>query len=195
MLAHPITPTLIRHAVATHARRPAIEDGGAVPLISAAVLVPIVQEHHGLSLLLTRRTETVETHKGQIAFPGGMVDGADRDRVHTAVREAEEELGIPPASVEMLGMLDDLTTPTGFCITPVVGLLSHLPPLQLSPGEVAEAFMVPLAFFADPGNAEMERRSIRGAVREVWTYRYGGHVIWGATGTIIHRFMDILAAP
>ena len=195
MPAPSITPDQIRHAVATHARRPAIDDGSAAPLILAAVLVPIVQEPHGLSVLLTRRTETVETHKGQIAFPGGMVDETDRDRVHTAVREAEEELGIPPASVEILGMLDDLTTPTGFCITPVVGFLSHLPPLLLSPGEVAEAFTVPLAFFADPANAEMERRSFRGEAREVWTYRYGGHVIWGATGTIIHRFMDILAAP
>jgi 8-oxo-dGTP pyrophosphatase MutT (NUDIX family) len=164
-------------------------------MVSAAVLVPVIQDIRGSSLLLTRRTETVETHKGQIAFPGGMVDETDRDRVHTALREAEEELGIPPASVEMLGMLDDLTTPTGFCITPVVGLLSHLPPLRLSPGEVAEAFTVPLEFFADPANAEKEQRSFRGAVREVWTYRYGGHVIWGATGTIIHRFMDILAAP
>ncbi len=190
-----LTPALIRTAVANHARRSAIDDGSGDPLLSAAVLVPIVQEYQGLSLLLTRRTDTVETHKGQIAFPGGMVDETDRDRVHTAVREAEEELGIPPEAVEMLGVLDDLTTPTGFCITPVVGLLSHLPDLRLSPGEVAEAFTVPLAFFADPGHAEMEHRTVRGEVREIWTYRYGPYVIWGATGTIIHRFMDILGAP
>lgn len=195
MSSHPLTPDLIRAAVANHARRPAMDDDPGAPLLAAAVLIPVIQDGRDLSVLLTRRTDTVETHKGQIAFPGGMVDETDRDRVHTAVREAEEELGIPPASVEMLGMLDDLTTPTGFCITPVVGFLSHLPPLLLSPGEVAEAFTVPLAFFADPANAEMERRSFRGEAREVWTYRYGGHVIWGATGTIIHRFMDILAAP
>jgi 8-oxo-dGTP pyrophosphatase MutT (NUDIX family) len=172
-----------------------MNDGNGPSLISAAVLVPIIQETHALSLLLTRRTDTVETHKGQIAFPGGMVDETDTDRVHTAVREAEEELGISPAAVETIGMLDDLSTPTGFCITPVVGILSSLPPLHLSPAEVAEAFTVPLAFFADAANAEMGERTIRGVVREVWTYRYGDHVIWGATGAIIHRFMSILAAP
>jgi 8-oxo-dGTP pyrophosphatase MutT (NUDIX family) len=190
-----ITIERIRRAVANHARKASTDHGDMPPPISAAVLVPIIQDTRGLSMLLTRRTDTVETHKGQIAFPGGMVDETDTDRVHTAVREAEEELGIPPEAVETIGMLDDLTTPTGFCITPVVGILSALPPLRLSPGEVAEAFTVPLAFFADTSNAEMEQRNVRGAVREVWTYRYGGHVIWGATGTIIHRFMAILTAP
>lgn len=190
-----ITPTLIRSAIAGHTRCPARDDGSGVPLLSAAVLVPVVQEHEGLALLLTRRTDTVETHKGQIAFPGGMVDGTDRDLVHTAVREADEELGISPRAVEIVGMLDDLTTPTGFCITPVVGLLTHLPPLRLSTAEVAEAFTVPLMFFADPAHAEMEERIVRGEHRQIWTYRYGDRVIWGATGTIIHRFMDILAAP
>lgn len=172
-----------------------MDDCSGEPLLSAAVLIPIIQEDGELSVLLTLRTDTVETHKGQIAFPGGMVDRTDRDRVHTAVREAEEELGIPPASVEVLGMLDDLTTPTGFCITPVVGLLAHLPALRLSPGEVAEAFTVPLAFFADPAHATMEIRTVRGAPREIWTYQYGTYVIWGATGTIMHRFMAILGAP
>ena len=195
MSSQPLTPDLIRAAVANHARRPAMDDDPGAPLLAAAVLIPVIQDGRDLSVLLTRRTDTVETHKGQIAFPGGMVDVTDRDRVHTAVREADEELGIPPSSVEILGMLDDLTTPTGFCITPVVGLLPHLPALRLSPGEVAEAFTVPLAFFADPAHASMEIRSVRGAPREIWTYQYGDYVIWGATGTIIHRFMAILGAP
>lgn len=174
-----------------HARQTA-DPGDGPPLTAAAVLVPVVATPHGLSLLLTLRTDTVETHKGQIAFPGGMVDETDRDRVHTAVREAEEELGIPPEAVETIGMLDDLSTPTGFTITPVVGLLNAVPPLRLSQAEVAEAFTVPLSFFADPDNAERELRVFRGVTREVWTYRYAGRIIWGATGTIIHRFMDTL---
>ncbi len=181
----------IRRAVAMHARV-AADPGDGPPLIAAAVLLPVVCAGHEPSLLLTRRTDTVETHKGQIAFPGGMVDETDRDRVHTAVREAEEELGIPPGAVETIGMLDDLSTPTGFTITPVVGLLRTLPALRLSQAEVAEAFTVPLSFFADPANAERELRVFRGVTREVWTYRYEGRVIWGATGTIIHRFMDTL---
>ena len=186
-----ITREHIRNAVASHARQSA-DSGDGPALILAAVLVPVICGPDGLAILLTRRTDTVETHKGQIAFPGGMVDETDRDRVHTALREAEEELGIPPEGVETIGMLDDLSTPTGFSITPVVGLLEALPKLRLSEAEVAEAFTVPMAFFADPANAEMERRTFRGVSRDVWTYRYEDRVIWGATGTIIHRFMDTL---
>jgi 8-oxo-dGTP pyrophosphatase MutT (NUDIX family) len=188
---HNFTVEHIRAAVASHARQ-AVNTADGPALIPAAVLVPVVCVPDGLCILLTRRTETVETHKGQIAFPGGMVDETDRDRVHTAVREAEEELGIPQSMVEPIGMLDDLPTPTGFCITPVVGLLPSLPPLHLSPGEVAEAFTVPLAFLADPANAVVERRAFRGVSREVWSYRFGDRVIWGATGTVIHRFMETL---
>lgn len=193
MCMHDFTIEQIRKAVASHARQ-AFDKGDGPALILAAVLVPVVPGPDGLCLLLTRRTEKVETHKGQIAFPGGMVDETDRDRIHTAVREAEEELGIPPATVEPIGMLDDLPTPTGFCITPVVGLLPSLPPLHLSPGEVAEAFTVPLAFLADPANAVAEQRVFRGVSREVWSYRFGDRIIWGATGTIIHRFMETIRA-
>ena len=159
-------------------------------LTDAGVLVPVLLHTDEPLLLFTRRTDRVETHKGQDAFPGGMVDETDLDRVHTAVREAEEELGIPPAMVEPVGMLDDLATPTGFCITPVVGILRSLPPLRLSPGEVAEAFTVPLAFFADPANAMAEQRVFHGVPRKIWSYNFDDRVIWGATGTIIHRFMD-----
>lgn len=181
----------IRIAVASHSRQ-AVDTAEEPAIISAAVLVPVICGPDGPCILLTRRTETVETHKGQIAFPGGVVDETDSDRVHTAMREAEEELGILPSMVEPIGMLDDLSTPTGFCITPVVGILRSLPPLRLSPGEVAEAFTVPLAFFADPANAVVEQRIFRGVSRQVWSYRFGEHTIWGATGTIIHRFMDVL---
>lgn len=161
-------------------------------LTEAAVLVPVVSHGNALSLILTRRTDSVETHKGQIAFPGGIVDAGDRDMVHTALRETEEELGIPPSAVETIGMLDDLSTPTGFSITPVVGVLRVMPPMRPNPGEVAEAFTVPLDFFADPANAHKESRTFDGRTREVWTYVYDGRIIWGATGTIIHRMMAVL---
>jgi 8-oxo-dGTP pyrophosphatase MutT (NUDIX family) len=188
---HDFSIDRIRTAVGSHARQ-AVNAGEGPTLLAAAVLVPVICTPEGVHLLLTRRTDTVETHKGQIAFPGGMVDETDRDRVHTAVREAEEELGIPPAMVEPIGMLDDLATPTGFCITPVVGILRSFPPLHLSAAEVAEAFTVPLAFFADPANAVVEQRVFRGEPREIWSYNFEDRVIWGATGTIIHRFVDTL---
>jgi 8-oxo-dGTP pyrophosphatase MutT (NUDIX family) len=187
-----ITIEHIRSTVAGYQRKTQMTSLGEPGLIEAAVLVPVVKEGDMLSLILTRRTDSVETHKGQIAFPGGIVDPDDRDRVHTALREAEEELGIPPSVVETVGFLDDLFTPTGFCITPVVGILQTMPALHPNPGEVAEAFTVPVTFFADPGNAQMEYRTVGSTTREVWTYVYGGRVIWGATGTIIHRMMAVL---
>lgn len=190
-----ITIEHIRSTVAGYQRKVQNRSSGGTDLIDAAVLIPVVREGDVLSIILTRRTDSVETHKGQIAFPGGIVDPGDRDRVHTALREAEEELGILPSAVEAVGLLDDLSTPTGFCITPVVGILKEMPPMHPNPGEVAEAFAVPLTFFADPRNARRESRTFNGVTREVWTYVYAGRIIWGATGTIIHRMMAVLNGP
>jgi 8-oxo-dGTP pyrophosphatase MutT (NUDIX family) len=155
----------------------------------AGVLVPIVCVHGTYELLFTRRTEIVETHKGQVSFPGGMADATDRDIIQTALREAWEEIGIPESSVEVLGLGDDLPTPTGFIITPIVGLINNLPPLTINTGEVAQVFQVPLTFFTDPGNGKRELREIRGERREVWYYEYGGHVIWGATAMIVRSLL------
>ena len=164
-------------------------------LICSAVLVPLVYEHEEPDLLLTQRTDRVETHKGQIAFPGGMVDPGDRDRTHTALREAEEEIGLQPSSVELCGLLDDFATPTGFVITPVVGLLRERPPLMLNEHEVAEAFYVPLRFFCEPANAEREFRTAGGELREVWIYRYNGRIIWGATAAVIRHLVGLIMKP
>jgi 8-oxo-dGTP pyrophosphatase MutT (NUDIX family) len=158
----------------------------------AAVLIPLVLGETSVDLLLTRRTEDVETHKGQIAFPGGMVDDGDANRRHTALRETEEELGIAPAHIEVLGILDDLLTPTGFVITPVVGIVETLPVMKPNPREVAEVFMVPLAFFAESQNARREWLSTPLGEREVWFYEYGGRVIWGATAAMIRNLCDVL---
>lgn len=155
----------------------------------AAVLVPVIPRDRGFEFLLTKRTEDVETHKGQISFPGGMADEGDRSPAATALRETEEELGIPPSLIEVIGVLDDLPTPTGFVITPVVGLLKTLPPLAPNPAEVAEAFTVPWEVFLDPANARMEIREFRGGRREIWFYDTGGHVVWGATAMIIHAVL------
>jgi 8-oxo-dGTP pyrophosphatase MutT (NUDIX family) len=155
----------------------------------AAVLVPVILTDRGFEFLLTKRTDDVETHKGQISFPGGMVDGADRSPAATALRETEEELGIDPSLIEVVGALDDLPTPTGFVITPVVGLLTTLPTLAPNPAEVAEAFTVSWEVFLDPANARTEMREFRGGQREIWFYDTGGHVVWGATAMIIHAVL------
>ncbi len=155
----------------------------------AAVLVPIVRSTDTYELLFTKRTEFVETHKGQISFPGGMVDDHDPDVVYAALREAHEEVGIPVTAVETVGLLDDLPTPTGFIITPVVGIIENLPQLRVNNIEVEEVFHVPLMFFADPSKGRMETREFQGRQREVWYYDSTEHTIWGATAMIIRSLL------
>lgn len=158
----------------------------------AAVLVPIVRSNDMYELLFTKRTEVVETHKGQISFPGGMVDDDDPDLAHAALREAYEEVGIPVTAVETVGLLDDLPTPTGFVITPVVGIIENPPQLRVNNIEVEEVFRMPLLFFADPENGRVELREFQGKKREVWYYESGKHVIWGATAMIIRSLLKKL---
>lgn len=156
---------------------------------TAAVLVPFVRSTDTYELLFTKRTEVVETHKGQISFPGGMVDDQDPDVVHAALREAHEEVGIPLAAVETVGLLDDLRTPRGVVITPVVGIIDNLPQLRVNDIEVEEVFHMPLMFFADPANGRMELREFQGRKREVWYYESGRHTIWGVTAMIIRSLL------
>jgi len=155
----------------------------------AGVLVPVILRGGETDLLFTRRTDHVETHKGQISFPGGMRDEGDTDIIQTSLREAEEELGIGPSLIDVRGILDDLAVPSGFIITPVVGILSGLPPLAPNPREVAEAFTVPLGFFCSPGSGRSELRDFRGGKREVWFYQYAEHTIWGATAMIVRSLL------
>ena len=151
----------------------------------AGVLVPLLIGSRKPELLFTKRTEEVESHKGQISFPGGMSDTGDTDIVETSLREAREELGIAASAVAVRGFLDDVAVPSGFIITPVVGTLEALPPLTPNPAEVAEAFTVPLEFFCDGNNGRSEIRERHGIKREVWFYEYRGHTIWGATAMIV----------
>ena len=155
----------------------------------AGVLVPLLIGSRKPELLFTKRTEEVESHKGQISFPGGMADAADMDIVETALREAREELGIEASAVTVRGMLDDLAVPSGFIITPVVGTLEALPTLTPNPAEVAEAFTVPLEFFCIPRNGRSEIRDLHGMKREVWFYEHREHTIWGATAMIVRNLV------
>ncbi len=160
------------------------------PLQSAAVLIPLLPRPDGMTVLLTRRTEHVKDHAGQISFPGGRAETGDDGPRDTALRETAEEIGVPPAQVTVVGYLDAYPVVTGYAVVPVVGLLDGDPELRLDPIEVAEAFEVPLAFLLDEGNLARTTRVYKGVEFETYEYLYGGHRIWGATAHMIRNFIE-----
>ncbi|WP_298625543.1 CoA pyrophosphatase [uncultured Zoogloea sp.] len=155
------------------------------PLRPAAVLVPIVLRESEPTLLLTRRTDHLHHHPGQVSFPGGRVEAQDTSPIETALRETEEEISLARRHVELLGCLPQYRTGTGFDVTPVVGLVT--PPFELSPDafEVAEVFEVPLSFLLDEANHQLHRVEVRGKLREYYAMPYGDYFIWGATAGMI----------
>ncbi len=160
----------------------------------AAVLVPIVDHREEPTVLLTKRTETLSSHAGQVSFPGGKVDQTDADAVAAALREAEEEIGLEPARVNVCGFLDTYRTGTGFEIVPVVGLVSPGFDLSLQETEVETAFEVPLSFFLDPENHERHSRVWQGIRREYYAMPYGDFYIWGATAAMLVNLCDVMTA-
>ena len=160
----------------------------------AAVLVGLVDRTGGPALLLTQRTEHLRDHAGQICFPGGRIEPDDESAAAAALREAEEEIGLDPARVSIIGKLPPYQTVTGFRINPVVGWIS--PPFELRPDpfEVAEAFEVPLHFVLDPENHRRQSYR-RGAVtRGYYVLPYQGRFIWGATAGILVNLARVLRA-
>lgn len=150
----------------------------------AAVLLAL-RDGGAPQLVLTVRTDTLPSHAGQVAFPGGRVDPGDADAVATALRESEEEIGLDRALVTPLGYLDNFDTISGYRITPVVARIAERSPLRAAPTEVAEVFEVPLAFFLDPANLRRYTVEFRGHRREMVEFVHGGHRIWGATAAIL----------
>jgi 8-oxo-dGTP pyrophosphatase MutT (NUDIX family) len=164
----------------------------AAGLRPAAVLFPIV-ERSTPSALFTRRTDDLPSHAGQICFPGGKYHTDDETLIRTALREVEEEIGLPPDQVEVAGFLDShVTANTGFAILPVVGFLSPDYRLAIDPGEVAEVFEAPLAYILDPQNQARRSLERNGVRREFYAIDYQGHTIWGATAAMIVNLSERL---
>jgi 8-oxo-dGTP pyrophosphatase MutT (NUDIX family) len=165
------------------------------PFSHAAVLVPLFQKSGGCHLLFTKRSEEVKYHKGEISFPGGVVDEEDSELISTALREASEEIGLKESDVQIVGVLDDIVTITEFIVTPIVGLFPYPYPFEVSEAEIAELIEVPLVSLLDE-NCFGEREILRGSRNEVvYSYQYGKYIIWGATARILKQFLDLISSP
>ncbi|MGL6108959.1 MAG: CoA pyrophosphatase, partial [Rubrivivax sp.] len=180
-------------------------DAGFEPkgLSAASVLVPLVQRPDGLRVLLTQRTEHLRDHAGQISFPGGRVEQHDADAVATALREAEEEVGLPRSAVEVIGQLPNYVTVTNYVVTPVVALVRPPFTLQLDNFEVAEAFEVPLAYLMTPAHHQHHEVELQGRRRQFLSMPWqdaGGagelrrYFIWGATAAMLRNLYGFLSA-
>jgi 8-oxo-dGTP pyrophosphatase MutT (NUDIX family) len=162
------------------------------PLVRAAVLVPIV-DHGEAFLVFAQRSERVGQHAGQISFPGGRIDAADPDDLHAALREAEEEVGLPPSAVEPLGMLDDTETfATQYVITPWVGVVRAPVAWQPDGHEIEKVIEVPVAALLAEGCFRVEQWERSGITRDVYFYEYQGTTIWGATARILKQYLDLV---
>ena len=168
--------------------------GRTGPLTPAAVLVPLLNRPAGLSVLFTERSRNLPDHAGQISFPGGQVEAGDADAGATALREAEEEVGLPPARVTLLGQLAAYETVTGYRVTPVVGWVEPPFEAKADPVEVASVFEVPLAFLLEPANQQRHFRMVGDLRRDYYAIPYGDHYIWGATAAMLLIFDRTLRA-
>ena len=163
------------------------------PPKSAAVLVPIVRRP-ALTVLLTKRSSALRRHAGQIAFPGGRSDETDASALHTALREAKEEIGLKERHVEPLGYLDGYRTVTGYNIVPVVALIDAAVEPRPDPSEVAEVFEVPLSFLMQPDNHQRHARDWDGRARHYYAMPYQNYYIWGATAGMLKNLHERLFA-
>ena len=160
-------------------------------LLPAAVLL-LLERVPGYAVVLTKRTQSVDLHKGEVSFAGGMADPQDTDACATALREAEEELGIRPRDVSVLGVFDAMVTVTGFVVTPVVGAVGAGYPYRPNPAEVERVLSVPLLHLRDAAHWYDEERQWRGRTYRLRSCRFGDDVIWGATSRLLQRFLELV---
>jgi 8-oxo-dGTP pyrophosphatase MutT (NUDIX family) len=163
-------------------------------LTDAAVLIPAVDRPGGATLLLTKRTETLRSHSGQVAFPGGRIDPGDVSAEAAALRETEEEIGLDRRFVEIVGRLPDYLSGSGFRVAPVLGIVRPGFLLTLNADEVDDAFEVPLAFLMNAANHRRQSRTWQGRERFFYEMPYEGRYIWGLTAGIIHMLYERLYA-
>jgi 8-oxo-dGTP pyrophosphatase MutT (NUDIX family) len=158
----------------------------------AAVLIPLFKKEREYHILFTRRTDKVEHHKGQISFPGGRQDKKDKDLLATALREAQEEMGIKEKDVHILGELDDICTVTDFCVSPFVALIPYPYPFRINRQEIEEVIEVPLSVLLDKRRFRQELSEKDGLPFSIYYYQHENHTIWGTTARILKQLLDLL---
>ena len=159
--------------------------------VPAAVLIPLVRRAEP-SVLLTTRTQKLRRHAGQIAFPGGRLDPTDAGPVEAALREAQEEVGLEPALVDVLGFSPPFRTGTGYVVQPVVGIVPPDLPLVPNPDEVADIFEAPLSFVLDPRHHQQKEAEFQGRMRRYYVIEWEGRHIWGATAGMLVHLAELL---
>ena len=163
----------------------------APELKRASVLIPIIRDREHFSLIFSRRAENLAAHSGQIAFPGGAVEDGE-SYAEAAVREAQEEVGIAPERVELIGRLDDLiTNVSGFLVAPFIGVIHERIDYVLQESEVDEVFEVPVDALLTPSQPEVRYVDYRGSSYPAYFYPFGAHEIWGLTGRMLKTFLDL----
>jgi 8-oxo-dGTP pyrophosphatase MutT (NUDIX family) len=199
-----------RARAAAHLRLPAGEDYGdhrfnpdhprlksAAPLRNAAVLIPVIdhgEDRGGATMLLTKRAETLRSHTGQVAFPGGAIDPDDPTPEFTALRETREEIGLPNNFIDVVGRMPDYISGSGYRIAPVLGVVRPGFSLHLNPDEVDAAFEVPLSFLMDPANHHRDSRMWNDLEWVFYEMPYDGRRVWGVTAGIIRTLYERLYA-
>jgi 8-oxo-dGTP pyrophosphatase MutT (NUDIX family) len=161
----------------------------------AAVLIPFLKEAGAWNLLYTRRNASLAEHSGQVSFPGGQVEKSDLSVEQTALREANEEIGIDPADVRILGKMHDFLTITNYSVTPVVGVIPWPYPIRIASEEVSRVFTIPLVWLADPANHEIQQRSLpppHKPVDVIYFHLYDGELLWGVSARLTLNLLDIL---
>ena len=183
------TPALLQQVLAQRVKKN-ITDSDLMP---AAVLLLLYAKEGAYHVLLNKRSELVEHHKGEISFPGGARDPEDRDFLDTALRETEEEMGVSRGDVTILGELDDIVTRSNFGVRVFVGTIPYPYPFKPSQDEIAEVLEVPLSVLQDPSNLRQDARWVDNQLTTSYAYACGEHLVFGATATILEQFLDLLA--
>lgn len=169
---------------------PRLQDLWKLKIRDAAVLIPLVERTGEATMILTKRTEALRSHSGQVAFPGGRIDETDATPEFAALRETDEEIGIRPDQVEVIGRMPDYVSGSGFRIAPIIGVIQPGFVLDVNEDEVEAVFEVPLSFLADPKNHTQGSREWNGLEWKFYDMPYAGQRIWGVTAGIIRTFYE-----